>query len=96
MIIEGLRSNPGGQLTDGMDGSKLPYYKVLGVSLALAKRLRILVKEPRLGILLPPGKGGVIANYACIIAGIVPVNINYTSSESAFHRMGMSLPPQAK
>ncbi|MDD6814507.1 MAG: AMP-binding protein [Akkermansia muciniphila] len=84
MIIEGLRSNPGGQLTDGMDGSKLPYYKVLGVSLALAKRLRSLVKEPRLGILLPPGKGGVIANYACLIAGIVPVNINYTSSESAF------------
>lgn len=84
MLIEGMRKHPNGLLTDGLDGSKLPYYKVLGVSLALAAHLRSTVKEPRLGILLPPGKGGVIANYACIIAGFVPVNINYSSSEAAF------------
>ncbi len=86
LLVEGLRKNGKTELIDGMDGSRLPYYKMLGVAMALAKELRKILgeNERRLGILLPPGKGGVIANYACILAGIVPVNINYTSSEPAF------------
>lgn len=84
LLVEGLRRNGKSELIDGMDGSRLPFYKVLGVAMALAKELRRIVPDKRLGILLPPGKGGVIANYACILAGIVPVNINYTSSEPAF------------
>lgn len=84
LLVEGIRRHPDSELTDGMDGSSLPYYKMLGVALALARELKRLVAEPRLGILLPPGKGGVIANIACLMAGIVPVNINYTSSEGAF------------
>ena len=83
LLVEGFKRNAHSELIDGMDGSKLGYVKLLGVSLALAKELKRRVKEPRLGIILPPGKGGMIANYACIFAGIVPVNINYTSSESA-------------
>ncbi len=84
LLVEGLRKNAKTELIDGMDGSHLPFYKMLGVAMALAKELKKMVSERRLGILLPPGKGGVIANYACILAGIVPVNINYTSSEAAF------------
>ena len=84
LLVEGMRRNARTELIDGMDGSRLPFYKVLGVAMALAKELRKKVTDRRLGILLPPGKGGVIANYACILAGIVPVNINYTSSEPAF------------
>lgn len=84
LMVEGMRRNGKVELIDGMDGSSLPYYKVLGVAMALARELKKMVNEPRLGIILPPGKGGLIANYACILAGIVPVNINYTSSESAF------------
>lgn len=84
LLVEGLRKNAKTELIDGMDGSRLPFYKVLGVAMALAKELKKMNTGRRLGILLPPGKGGVIANYACILAGIVPVNINYTSSESAF------------
>lgn len=84
LLVEGLRRNGKSELIDGMDGSRLPFYKVLGVAMALAKELKKIVPDKRLGILLPPGKGGVIANYACILAGIVPVNINYTSSEPAF------------
>ncbi len=85
MLVEGLKHNPGSLLIDGLDDSELTYTKLLGVVLALAKELKHLVKEPRLGIILPPGKGGMIANYACFLAGISPVNINYTSSETAFH-----------
>lgn len=84
LLVEGMRRHGKTELIDGNDGSSLPYYKMLGVSMALARELKKTVKEPRLGIILPPGKGGVIANYACILAGIVPVNINYTSSDSAF------------
>lgn len=84
LLVEGMRRHAQTLLIDGLDGSSLPFYKVLGVSMALARELKRTVKEPRLGIILPPGKGGVIANYACVLAGIVPVNINYTSSEPAF------------
>ena len=85
LLVEGFKHNPHSKLIDGMDGSELNYIKLLGVSIALSKELKRTVKEPRLGIILPPGKGGMIANYACILAGISPVNINYTSSEAAMH-----------
>ncbi len=84
LLVEGFRSHPNVELIDGMDDTRVPYYKILGVAMALARHLRKTVREPRLGILLPPGKGGMIANYACLLAGIVPVNINYTSSEDSF------------
>ncbi len=84
LLVEGIRKHPNTELIDGLDNTRLPYYKMLGVAMALARHLKATVKEPRLGILLPPGKGGMIANYACLLAGIVPVNINYTSAEAAF------------
>ncbi len=84
LIVEGLRKNSKMTLEDGLDNTSLPFGKMLGVAMALARHLKKTIDEPRLGIILPPGKGGAIVNYACILAGIVPVNINYTSSESAF------------
>lgn len=84
VIVEGMKKNPKTLLVDGLDGSSMPYSMLLGVSMALARWMKKNVKEERLGILLPPGKGGVITNIACFLAGIVPVNINYTSSEAAF------------
>ena len=84
LLVEGMRRYAHIGLVDGMDETKLPYGKMLGVVMALARWLRKNISEPRLGILLPPGKGGVITNYACLLAGIVPVNINYTSSSEAF------------
>ena len=87
LLVEGMRGNPHSELIDGMDHSRLSYSLLLGAALALARELKKLVTQPRLGIILPPGKGGVVANYACILAGIVPVNINYTSSEATFHSL---------
>ena len=84
VLVESMKKHAEVELVDGLDGSSLPYGKMLGVAMALARWMKKNVKEPRLGIILPPGKGGVIANIACFLAGIVPVNINYTSSEPAF------------
>ena len=34
------------------------------------------------GLLLPPSIGGALTNYALMLMGRVPVNLNYTSSNS--------------
>jgi len=51
--------------------------------LALARRLKQECPEPRVGIVLPPGAGGTIANLGCVLAGKTPVNLNFTSGRMA-------------
>jgi acyl-[acyl-carrier-protein]-phospholipid O-acyltransferase/long-chain-fatty-acid--[acyl-carrier-protein] ligase len=71
-------------LVDGMDGSKLVRGKVLGVALTLARHLqKTYPDQPRIGVVLPPGKGGLVANLAVILAGKIPVNLNFTSLREA-------------
>jgi len=57
--------------------------KLLAVALTLAHRLRREVPEPRVGIVLPPSLGGLIANYAVMLAGKTPVNLNFTIGKAA-------------
>ena len=45
----------------------------------LARRWRRTIAEKRVGIVLPPGAGGFIANLAVVCAGKVPVNLNFTA-----------------
>jgi acyl-[acyl-carrier-protein]-phospholipid O-acyltransferase/long-chain-fatty-acid--[acyl-carrier-protein] ligase len=45
----------------------------------LARRLRRTVPERRVGVILPPGAGAAIANLAIVVAGKVPVNLNFTA-----------------
>ena len=33
------------------------------------------------GILLPPSVGGALVNYAALLMGKVPVNLNYTAND---------------
>jgi acyl-[acyl-carrier-protein]-phospholipid O-acyltransferase/long-chain-fatty-acid--[acyl-carrier-protein] ligase len=71
-------------LVDGMDGSKLVRGKVLGVAMTLARHLqKTYPEEKRIGVVLPPGKGGLVANLAVILAGKIPVNLNFTSLREA-------------
>src|SRR3954462_15448355 len=70
-------------LVDGMDGSKLVRGKVLGVAMALARHLQKTCPDRRVGVVLPPGKGGLVANLAVILAGKTPVNLNFTSLREA-------------
>jgi acyl-[acyl-carrier-protein]-phospholipid O-acyltransferase / long-chain-fatty-acid--[acyl-carrier-protein] ligase len=66
-------------------GVKLSARKVLLASLVLRRVLRRNVFAPdeqKIGILLPPSAGGVLANTAVAIDGRVAVNLNYTMSDA--------------
>lgn len=70
-------------LYDGTDDSATSFEKLLAAAIALAGVIKKQTKKRRVGILLPPGKGGMVANLAVVFAGKIPVNINFTSSQSA-------------
>jgi len=48
----------------------------------LARRLRkVWAGQPMVGLLLPPSVPGALVNFAALLMGKVPVNLNYTVSE---------------
>jgi acyl-[acyl-carrier-protein]-phospholipid O-acyltransferase / long-chain-fatty-acid--[acyl-carrier-protein] ligase len=57
--------------------------RLIAAAAVLSRRLRRTVPERRVGIVLPPGAGAVIANLAVVCAGKVPVNLNFTASRAA-------------
>ncbi|MEO5722464.1 MAG: AMP-binding protein [Chthoniobacterales bacterium] len=82
--LRGLKRNPfRTAIIDGLDHSPLPRGKLLGLATALARQLRTRCPERRIGIVLPPGKGGVLANLAVVLSGKIPVNLNFTSSRES-------------
>jgi acyl-[acyl-carrier-protein]-phospholipid O-acyltransferase/long-chain-fatty-acid--[acyl-carrier-protein] ligase len=53
----------------------------LSKAVYIARRLRRQVGDkPMVGLLVPPSVGGAMTNYALMLIGRVPVNLNYTSS----------------
>lgn len=84
VLIDGLkRHSSTAGIIDGLDGSEMNYGRVLAVSLAFAGALKKETSKKRIGIILPPGRAGLIANLAVIFAGKVPVNINFTAGTAA-------------
>jgi acyl-[acyl-carrier-protein]-phospholipid O-acyltransferase / long-chain-fatty-acid--[acyl-carrier-protein] ligase len=60
---------------------------VLLSSIFLARRLRATWSgQEMVGILLPPSIPGALVNYAAMLAGKIPVNLNYTLSDQALAR----------
>ncbi|MAE53737.1 MAG: AMP-dependent synthetase [Opitutae bacterium] len=51
---------------------------VLALSLGLIKILNQKKVGKRVGVILPPGIGGFVANIAIILSGRIPVNLNFT------------------
>lgn len=51
---------------------------LVAAAYCLAKRIRRQVREHRVGIVLPAGTPGMLANYAISFAGKIPVNLNFT------------------
>jgi acyl-[acyl-carrier-protein]-phospholipid O-acyltransferase/long-chain-fatty-acid--[acyl-carrier-protein] ligase len=68
---------------DGMDHSTISFGSLLAAAIVLAKQLRAACPSRRIGIVLPPGKAGVIANLAVVLANKVPVNLNFTAGREA-------------
>lgn len=78
-LLEALSGNP--FRTALRDGQKaLPAGDLLGLALALSRRP---LPGKRVGVLLPPGAAGTIANLGLLLAGKVPVNLNPTQSTAA-------------
>jgi acyl-[acyl-carrier-protein]-phospholipid O-acyltransferase/long-chain-fatty-acid--[acyl-carrier-protein] ligase len=58
---------------------RLNYFSALVGTLILARRLRNpWQKQKMVGILLPPSVPGALSNFAAMLLGKVPVNLNYT------------------
>ncbi len=51
---------------------------LFAASMCLAHSFKAKLKEHRIGLVLPPGLAGMVANYACTLAGKIPVNLNFT------------------
>lgn len=92
-LLAGLKSHSKCKVVDGADNSELPYHKVLAAAIAFSRYIRKETDELRVAIVLPPGKGGLIANLAVMFAGKVPVNLNFTagpdSVRSCIHQSGV-------
>lgn len=83
-ILNGIKKHGASTtLYDGTDDSATSFEKLLAAAIALAGEIKKQTKKRRVGIILPPGKGGMVANLAVVFAGKIPVNINFTSSQSA-------------
>ncbi len=60
------------------------FFTALSQTIFLARRLKPVWKdEEKVGVLLPPSVPGALVNYAAMLMGKVPVNLNYTLSEEA-------------
>ena len=70
-------------LFDGMDDSQMSRGMLLAAAIVLARHLSASYSSKRMAVLLPPGRGAVIANLAIMLAGKVPVNLNFTAGRAA-------------
>jgi acyl-[acyl-carrier-protein]-phospholipid O-acyltransferase / long-chain-fatty-acid--[acyl-carrier-protein] ligase len=67
-------------MADGMT-PRLNFGSALARAVALSRKLRRTWKgQPMVGILLPPSVPGALVNFAALLQGKVPVNLNYTAS----------------
>ena len=63
--------------------AKVSFGSALNKTMFIARRLQRQVGEQTMvGLLLPPSVGGALTNYALMLMGRVPVNLNYTSSNA--------------
>ncbi len=62
-------------------------WQALGVARALIPLLNLSADDRRIGLLLPPGRAGVLVNLALAIAGRTAVNLNHTAGAPAVATM---------
>src|SRR5271165_374168 len=64
--------------------AKLSFGNSLIKAVFLARRLRPLWRDQNMvGILLPPSIPGALVNWAALLLGKIPINLNYTSSNES-------------
>ncbi|MES2660809.1 MAG: AMP-binding protein [Verrucomicrobiota bacterium] len=83
-LLEGLKKHGSRhKVLDGSDDSEISFGNILAAAIVLSKFIKEETDKPRVAIVLPPGKGGLIANLAVLFAGKVPVNLNFTAGPEA-------------
>lgn len=83
-LVLGLKKHGSRQLlVDGKDGKELRFDRIFTAAAALSKVIRKETQKPRIGVILPPGAGGMIANIAAFMAGKTPVNLNFTAGRAS-------------
>lgn len=80
MLIEAAAAHPfrAGVIDHSRERMMLKRGILTAAAYCLAKRIRRQVREHRVGIVLPAGTPGMLANYAISLAGKIPVNLNFT------------------
>ena len=82
-FIQTARRHPLRFAMADMRTSRLNFFSALVKTIFVARRLRTHWKDQKaVGVLLPPSIGGALVNLATMLAGKIPVNLNYTASNS--------------
>lgn len=83
-LIQGFKKHgTRNSVVDGKDDKIMRFDKIFAVALALAQVVKRETKKQRVGIILPPGLGGLLCNVAVLMAGKIPVNLNFTAGRAA-------------
>jgi acyl-[acyl-carrier-protein]-phospholipid O-acyltransferase / long-chain-fatty-acid--[acyl-carrier-protein] ligase len=85
-MIKGIKTFGSQKIIDGKEGGSpepLTFDKIFAAACALSGHIRSLTTKSRVGIVLPPSPIGLIANLAVILAGKIPVNLNFTAGRGA-------------
>lgn len=83
-LIQGFKKHGSrNSVVDGKDEKVFRFDKVFAIALALSKVIRKETKKKRVGIILPPGLGGLLCNVAVVLAGKIPVNLNFTAGRAS-------------
>jgi acyl-[acyl-carrier-protein]-phospholipid O-acyltransferase / long-chain-fatty-acid--[acyl-carrier-protein] ligase len=83
-FIRTARKHPGRFAMADATTPGVNFGEALMRSVFLARRLRATwTGQGMVGLLLPPSVPGALVNYAALLSGKVPVNLNYTLSEEA-------------
>lgn len=84
VALRGIKRHPcRSAIVDALDNSTISNSKLLGAAIAFSRQLITRRSEKRIGVLLPPGKGGAVANLAIVLAEKIPVNLNFTAGREA-------------
>lgn len=85
IFIRTARKNWSRHAVSDTTGKSLTYGYTLAGAIALSGEIEKIVQEDdKIGILLPPSVGGVLANLAVVLLGKATVNLNYTASSDGF------------
>ncbi len=83
-FVKTARRHPFRQAMADAQQAKVSYGSTLVRTIVMARRLRhVWAGQKMVGLLLPPSVGGALANWAALLCGKVPVNLNYTLSEES-------------